>query len=220
MAIIVNGKRYGNTTPGIKRCSSCREALPLAAFNKNASASQGVHNRCRVCHRANRKKPIDLPLPATRKCSGCGESYPATQEHFYPSKLGAFGLQSCCKACSRSKGAAWKKANPERVRDAGTAWEKANRHRRRDSFLRRTHGISVDEYERRLMAQGNKCAICGTPAKSGERISLDVDHDHETGAVRGLLCNSCNQGLGYLRDDPARLRAAATYLETVPSRAI
>jgi len=55
--------------------------------------------------------------------------------------------------------------------------------------------------------QQGRCALCEAPATT-------VDHNHETGAVRGALCNTCNTGLGKFGDDPARLRRAAEYLET------
>jgi hypothetical protein len=66
-------------------------------------------------------------------------------------------------------------------------------------------------YEAQLAAQGGGCAICGYRPKPGGR-RLNIDHDHKTGAVRGLLCARCNRGLGWFRDDPDRLEIAATYL--------
>ena len=59
-------------------------------------------------------------------------------------------------------------------------------------------------------AQGGLCAICGR--KQPEKW-LAVDHDHETGVIRGLLCSRCNSGLGQFKDNPDRLRLAADYLE-------
>jgi len=155
----------------------------------------------------------------TRRCSKCKLDFPATLQHFYPSKLGSLGLQSRCKGCSRLMSDEWRKNNTARVRETQTAWDKANKYRRRDAFLRRTHGIGEAEYQARLAAQEHKCAICGAPPKPEKTFSLDVDHDHSTNEVRGLLCNACNQGLGYFKDNPERLRAAALYLETVPDRA-
>jgi hypothetical protein len=72
------------------------------------------------------------------------------------------------------------------------------------------YGIDQAAYDRMLKRQNGKCAICG--AAPGKR-RLGVDHDHETGAVRGLLCLSCNGGLGLFRDDVDMLRAALAYLE-------
>ena len=65
------------------------------------------------------------------------------------------------------------------------------------------------EYNVLLERQGGSCAICGE--KSRDR--LVVDHDHETGAVRGLLCSHCNLGLGLCRDNPVRINAAVAYLD-------
>lgn len=72
----------------------------------------------------------------------------------------------------------------------------------------RVHGLTVDDYERMVAAQAGCCLICGdVPAR------LYVDHDHDTGAIRGLLCNLCNRAIGQLRDDPAILRRAADYID-------
>jgi hypothetical protein len=62
-----------------------------------------------------------------------------------------------------------------------------------------------------LLAQHERCAICGTA--DWDRKGPQVDHCHATGRVRGVLCGNCNQGLGRFHDTPARLRAAADYLE-------
>ena len=75
--------------------------------------------------------------------------------------------------------------------------------------LRRNYGIEVEEYDEMLEAQGGVCAICGGEA---HREFFDVDHCHETGRVRGLLCASCNMGLGKFRDDPKILQNAIDYL--------
>lgn len=76
------------------------------------------------------------------------------------------------------------------------------------------YGLTVDEYERMDEAQGGRCAICGgNSARSDGDGRLVVDHAHETGAVRDLLCNLCNTGLGAMRDDPAILLAAIEYLK-------
>lgn len=77
----------------------------------------------------------------------------------------------------------------------------------------RQYGITVEDYDRMLAAQGGGCAICGGTDPQRNRKWFCVDHDHETGVVRGLLCMNCNDGLGRFADDPAQLRAAAAYLE-------
>ena len=81
----------------------------------------------------------------------------------------------------------------------------------KDGVLRKSYGISMLEYEQMLADQDGVCAICGGTNADGR--DLFVDHNHQTGAVRGLLCNPCNRSLGLMKDNPATLRAAANYLE-------
>jgi len=76
------------------------------------------------------------------------------------------------------------------------------------------YGISQEDFDAMLTAQGGKCAICGTAEWRGRHNRPHVDHCHATKAFRGILCDFCNRGLGIFEDDPARLRAAANYLES------
>lgn len=91
------------------------------------------------------------------------------------------------------------------------------RRRKKHNQLRLKYGIGMTDYDRMLALQNGVCAICGgvnaPAAKRGLVPALHVDHTHKTGAVRGLLCEQCNRGLGMFRDDPERLRTAITYLE-------
>ncbi len=79
------------------------------------------------------------------------------------------------------------------------------------NVLQKTYGISMPEYEQMMLDQGSGCAICGGVNKDGRK--LFVDHDHDTKAVRGLLCNPCNRGIGHLRDSISLLEAAIDYLK-------
>jgi hypothetical protein len=88
----------------------------------------------------------------------------------------------------------------------------ADTHKARLSDLRKS-GMNQEIYDRLLAAQGGKCAICRTDKPSKRRAYFDIDHCHVTGTLRGLLCERCNRGIGYFNDSPARLRAAADYLE-------
>lgn len=85
---------------------------------------------------------------------------------------------------------------------------------RRKADLKVLYGISWSEYEAMLAGQGNACAICESTDPGRGHDGFGVDHDHETAQVRGLLCHACNVGIGHLGDDPARLRAAAAYIES------
>lgn len=74
----------------------------------------------------------------------------------------------------------------------------------------RRYGLTLDAYHKRLLAQHNCCAICGRPAS---RYRLCVDHNHQTGTVRGLLCTGCNTRLSILEDpNKAWRRQAEVYL--------
>jgi len=72
--------------------------------------------------------------------------------------------------------------------------------------------MSFDDYHDMLQAQNNRCAICGLEDIDNLHGVLCVDHDHDTGKVRGLLCTACNYGLGYFRDNMYSLKKALYYL--------
>ncbi len=96
-----------------------------------------------------------------------------------------------------------------------------------DTVIRKTrhlrdYGLSYEQYQALLKRQGGACAICmcSLPENIGYR-SLDVDHDHQSGQVRGLLCTSCNRAVGLLRDDPVIAEQMVLYLRlsnAVPRR--
>jgi hypothetical protein len=87
--------------------------------------------------------------------------------------------------------------------------------RSRQTFRRKLYGLQIEEYEELLDRQRGRCAICREPA-AGD-LALAADHDHATGAIRGLLCSRCNNGLGSFRDDPGLLEAAVRYLNAEPA---
>lgn len=81
----------------------------------------------------------------------------------------------------------------------------------RDRRLRTKYGMTIDEYDILYEAQGGFCKLCGgVEPMAGRRLA--VDHHHPTGTVRGLLCSSCNRGIGLLKDNPVLLEAAAKYI--------
>jgi hypothetical protein len=82
--------------------------------------------------------------------------------------------------------------------------------RDRASALKQNYGLTVEDYNARLVAQGGVCAICGKTEKG----YLRVDHDHATGRVRGLLCNYCNAALGQVQDNIAVLENMIAYLRS------
>lgn len=96
------------------------------------------------------------------------------------------------------------------------AYRKATASQIRDKQLQRDFGITLGMYNKMLDDQGGVCAICEKPEfskRSGKIRALAVDHCHDTGRVRALLCTSCNPMIGYSKDDTNILRKAAAYLE-------
>lgn len=82
----------------------------------------------------------------------------------------------------------------------------------RNVFLKRKYNITLKLYNQMLIEQDNKCAIC---ARHSDELpkSLDVDHDHITGKVRGLLCGKCNMGIGYFQDNINLINKASAYIK-------
>lgn len=124
-----------------------------------------------------------------------------------------------CIPCHQAKRDAWYQANREKVSVDNRAWAEANPDKKQEIGQRsrlKKYGLTLEQYHAMLQAQDGRCHIC----KELFGTLIHVDHDHQNGAVRGLLCHKCNVGLGHFRDDPELLRAAAAYLETVVPQAV
>lgn len=93
------------------------------------------------------------------------------------------------------------------------AWNRRNRDARRAAKLKLRYGLTADEFQRLLVGQAGKCAICETSEPGGRYSSFCVDHNHVTGEVRGLLCSSCNMGLGIFNDDLNLVVKVVCYLQ-------
>jgi hypothetical protein len=134
-------------------------------------------------------------------CGACREPKPLAE--FYRNRWLADGLANACGACCRERNRRYRAAYPEHTRETA-----------RKAKLKKKYGLTAAEYDALLADQGGGCAICAGIEPGGRwNTRFFVDHDHITGAVRGLLCNRCNVVLGNADDDPDRLRRAAAYLE-------
>jgi len=83
------------------------------------------------------------------------------------------------------------------------------------AYLKKNYGITIDDYRDMLDKQDHKCGICGGEGftmKEEHKVKLVVDHDHQTGNVRGLLCHNCNRALGLFHDDPKALNKAIDWV--------
>lgn len=143
-------------------------------------------------------------------CSRCGKTKPLNK--FSKDASTKDGYQRWCKACHSKYARQHYDEHKEEKSEYGHQYRAGRKEEIVGYALQRTYGITLAEYDTMLIAQGGGCAICGrSPEENGRR--LGVDHDHETGEVRGLLCGNCNQGIGFFKDDTGRLRSAANYLE-------
>ena len=173
-------------------------------------------------------------IAMTKACTKCKTEKP--RQEFVKLRRSRDGLHSQCKACISVRRRAYLAANPaarEKARANCRQWHRdnfqvsrarANAHyhnnkdHHRSTRMMRKYGITIEVYDRMLSLQGGKCAICGRSTPTRGDGMLQVDHDHKTGEVRGLLCSPCNTVLGYIRDNPDALRAAVAYLEDPPAR--
>lgn len=91
--------------------------------------------------------------------------------------------------------------------------------RYRRAYIKCAYGLTPEQFSAILSHQGWVCGICET-AEPGGKGMWHIDHDHDSQEVRGLLCTTCNLGIGALRDDPVVCRKAAEYLEAPPTRTL
>jgi hypothetical protein len=148
--------------------------------------------------------PPKLTPRTEKRCPRCDTVKPV--DDFYRNRSASDGRQGYCKPC-------WtEKAKTSNFRATG-------RYYHRGHHLRKMYGITVAEYDAMLAESGGKCWVCGeaetaTHPKTGTLFSLAVDHDHDTGEVRGLLCFVCNKTIRSTGDDRGRLMALIQYLDT------
>ena len=121
------------------------------------------------------------------------------------------GYAYLCKQCMSEYNQTYRQKNLLRARKNANSWRHKNPGRIFHNYLSSRYGITKAQYEKLLVSQQGRCAICGKKEKSRKRLS--VDHDHATDQVRGLLCIRCNLILGHAKDEPSLLRKAASYLE-------
>ena len=155
------------------------------------------------CHLAHLKNSMEAKV-----CSKCKET--KEQDAFSVNGGGRLGRKSVCKSCTRL-------AERERRLKKKSLDPEGTKHRRHVKKLLVNYGLSEQDYENILLQQGYCCAICKIGVKEYSENHptqnyLVVDHCHKTGKIRGLLCSSCNSGLGLLGDNAESLWVAYLYL--------
>lgn len=138
-------------------------------------------------------------------CNRCFVEKELTE--FFKDKNHSTGRYSFCKKCKNETTAKWRSENRERYNSYVRSYNKKNRRR---IHYKQKYGITVEQYEGMLECQGKVCWICQKTNGNAEK-SLVIDHNHQTGKVRGLLCYGCNRAISIL-EKPDLLKRATEYL--------
>jgi hypothetical protein len=153
---------------------------------------------------------------AIKKCGKCRQTKPL--DDFPSNARREDGHNKWCAACSERNATtknAYYRRNPAPICQRQREYNSKNKDASANRMLLLKYGISLETYNEMLAKQNGCCAICGTdkPSLNPRFARFQVDHCHETGAIRGLLCHHCNNGLGCFKDDEALMLLAITYLK-------
>jgi hypothetical protein len=137
----------------------------------------------------------EIQIDGAKYCKSCDTTKPI--DEFYLRNKTSMVRHSTCKECDRKRVA----GNYDPIKY-------------QEQHLKRSYGITLNEYNEMLEEQGHRCKTCGTTKAGGKHGKFMVDHSHNTGKVRGLLCKSCNIALGEIKDNRQTLLNMVEYLET------
>ncbi len=163
-----------------------------------------------------------------KTCNKC--KIPKEEKEFYKNSHSSDGLKSICKTCTSVSAKNYYDNNIEQVKEYSRNHhlinKEENNKRNRERFHKnpelkrkqrlRPYKITQDQFDILMEVSGYKCNICSLSQKDNKLIfkkDLSIDHCHKTGQVRGILCTSCNLGLGYFKDNRSLLNKATKYLE-------
>lgn len=150
----------------------------------------------------------------TKECNKCHKVLPITEFDRQPNSPD--GLKYSCKACQSVRFKAYYQANLQTQRARDKERYPSEREMRSNAHYKRKYGLSLKEYQALLKQQNGVCAICLQAEHiiwHGQLRPLSVDHCHNTGQVRGLLCSDCNTMLGHVNDNVETLQRAIDYLK-------
>lgn len=187
---------------GFKRCLRCGEIKAASFYTPRQKNSDGLYSYCKECSNNGKRKRYVTELPQEKTCTHCKKTKPA-DEFYIHNGNSKDGLSTWCKDCTKTD-----------ARERGQRTYSVIGSRR--TSLRSLYGLTLNDYEHMYQEQDGKCAACGKPETTmmrGRLVSLAVDHSRETGKVRGLLCQKCNQALGLLLEDTERIKGLLKYAE-------
>lgn len=221
------------TPTTLRKCTRCGELKATDSFARVRKGRDGLHSYCRQCmteYMAGRREHVGHQ---PRPCEWC-------EQEFTPhNALTRFCSNNCkmrarywrlnprkvrqCAVC----GADITHRRRETIYCSHNCAEKERRNTGRGKTasrkhtLKRFHQLTPEEYEQMVASQNGRCAICRRDDPGTSHGYWHIDHDHQCcparsrgcgTCVRGLLCSSCNLGLGHFKDDPVRLQVAIVYL--------
>ncbi|XUL87031.1 endonuclease VII domain-containing protein [Streptomyces galilaeus] len=174
---------------GVKRCSRCGESKPRAAFASNRAARDGLQAYCRECW------------------ADCHQARQLAKGKNVRPRVSVPKGHKLCRSCGEIKPHSERHRNTTASDGLSTSCKACRAVKGRAGHLKRNYGLTEAERDAMVASQKGLCVIClKAPA-------VHVDHCHETGRVRGVLCFNCNSAIGKLGDDPDAVRRAAAYLE-------
>lgn len=133
-----------------------------------------------------------------KSCPKCKEKLPLTSDYFHRNRSKKGGFSSACKKCRTTSN----RKRQYTFTSRETKWK---------GKLKLKFNLTLEQYDQMLEQQNGKCAICNQIDVSGKRLS--VDHDHQTGKIRGLLCMNCNLLLGRVESTPELFSKMMKYLD-------
>lgn len=186
----------------MKRCACCKAEKALDEFCVSKHGKHGRHTYCRECMKEKRRSI------SRERMQGYQNKWRAANREQLREKARSRYAEN--PDLGRSKSKRYRERHRDRLKDE---WAAARRIARLASY-----GLSPEGYEQLLTAQGRCCAICKGTDPGHWSGKFQIDHDHATGAVRGLLCSGCNTGLGLFKDNRVNLAAAIEYLNRAESQ--
>lgn len=203
----------------MKLCKACGQTKSLDDFHNDRSKPDGKNFYCKSCMNAKTRKyaaqpPRRIDPEGMRTCNHCKVLKPLSEYH--ASKAHHDGIARRCKTCSFELHAEWRRTHLAEAAAAQKKWREANPGRASDIHIQKNYGLPFGSYDRMFAEQNGQCAICHTTeagGKGGKTGRFHVDHCHDTGAVRGLLCHGCNVSLGHFKHSEEILLSAIQYLK-------
>jgi hypothetical protein len=148
----------------------------------------------------------------TKKCCTCKKIKQANKFHKDTSRKDGYAPR--CAKCDNINHKEYRKNNPEKIKVQRKKFSGKYKHKYKAYQIMYEYNMSIDEYQDMFKKQNSTCAICFTQIKPDKGLrSACIDHDHETGKVRELLCFHCNTGLGMFKDNIGLLENSVKYLK-------